>query len=319
MLLDILFMTIGTAGLYFGADWLVDGASRLARAIGMSATAVGLTVVAFGTSMPEFVVGVFGGVREASDLILGNVVGSNILNIALILGVTAMIFPIPVQLRVVRRELPVMIGIVALSGLLALDGVVTGRDGLILLGLFPFYLWHVLREGAEDAEAEAQFEEVAEGEDRQPHEAIGRNVLLTCLGLVVLLGGAHLLVEGAVDLAERFGVSEAVIGLTVVAFGTSLPELATGLVAALKKQPDIAVGNIVGSNVFNVLVVLGTAALIHPATVEPGILGVDIPLMVLLCLMLLPIAARRLRVERWEGGVLVLGYLVFTWLLWVRF
>lgn len=319
MLRDLLLIGIGTVGLYFGAEWLVRGASRLARAFGLSATVVGLTVVAFGTSMPEWVVGVFGGAQQASDLILGNVVGSNILNIALILGLTAIIFPIPVQMRVVRDELPIMIIVMVAITLFALDGTVSRADGAIFLVGLVWYLWRVFAR-AEDPESESEFEQFEAADEMGAGPVIGwkRNAALTVVGLAVLLGGAHLMVDAAVDMARRIGISEVVIGLTIVALGTSLPELATGLVAAFRKQPDIAVGNVVGSNVFNGLAVLGTAGLIHPARVEASILSVDMPLMILLSLLLLPITRRHLRIERWEGGLLVGGYLIFTWLLWVR-
>lgn len=320
MLLQLLLIAVGTAGLFFGADWLVQGAARLARSLGMSATVVGLTVVAFGTSMPEFVVGVLGGSQSASDLVLGNVVGSNIVNIALILGVTAMIFPIPVQLRVVQRELPIMIAAMIGATVLALDGTVGRIDSVILLSGFVLYMVHVFRAKSEDdPRAESEFREFAEGEDLEPEPASKlRDSLLVVAGLAVLIGGAHVMVESAVALARGLGVSEVIIGLTIVAMGTSLPELATGVVAALRKQPDIAVGNVVGSNVFNALAVLGVATAIEPARVEASILAIDLPLMILLSLLLLPIARRGLSIRRWEGAILVGGYALFTLLLWVR-
>lgn len=318
MIRDLLLMGVGTIGLYFGAEWLVRGAARLARSFGMSATVVGLTVVAFGTSMPEFVVGVLGGAQGASDLILGNVVGSNILNIALILGLTAVIFPIPVQLRVVRDELPIMILTMIGITLAALDGGVGRIDASLFIVAMGWYLWRVLTRGEADVESESEYLEFETAEEMGAVPDWKRNLGLTIAGLAVLTLGANLMVDGAVDLARSFGISEAVIGLTIVALGTSLPELATGLVAAFRRQPDIAVGNVVGSNMFNALAVLGAAAMIDPATVEPSILAVDMPLMILLSLLLLPITRRHLRIERWEGGLLVAGYVVFTVLLWIR-
>jgi cation:H+ antiporter len=320
MLLHAVLFTFGLTALYFGAGWLVRGSARLARAHGVSPVVVGLTIVAFGTSTPELVVSVLAAVRDQADLAVGNVVGSNIANVAVILGLSALLSPFTVALRLLAREIPLMIMVTLALPLLALDGTLGRLEGAVLLLAFGAFIVFVLRSAGGETPAVA-----AEYEEFETAEALiasvgpaATNYLLIGAGLAGLLIGAHALVESAVFFAEAMGVSQIVIGLTIVAIGTSLPELATSLVAAARGEGDIALGNAVGSNMFNLLAILGTAAAIRPIEVAPALLTFEIPVMVLTSVLLLPLALTRRRVERWEGGVLLSIYVVFIALLILR-
>jgi cation:H+ antiporter len=320
MLIQVLFFALGLAGLYFGAEWLVRGASRIARSLGISALVVGLTVVAFGTSAPELVVSVFAAVNGQSDVAVGNVVGSNILNIALIMGVAAIIYPVRVQVRLLMREGPVMVLAGLTLPLAAWNGTVGRGDGALLLVAFAGYIAYAIH-GArgETASAEAEFASFEEAGGLGP--AVGGrlvNLGLVAAGIVVLVLGARLLVTSSVYFARSAGISELVVGITVVAIGTSLPELATSVVAAMRREMDIAVGNIVGSNVFNSLAILGTAASVRPLTAHPDLMSFEIPVMVGFSILFLPLAYTGRRLGRLEGTLLVCGYLVFTVVLIVR-
>lgn len=313
MLLRTLLFALGIAGLYFGAEWLVRGASRLARALGVGALVVGLTVVAFGTSAPELVVGVLASLRGSADVAIGNVVGSNIVNIALILGVAAMIRPMAVQMKLLLREAPVMIGAALTLPLLGWDGAISRLDGGLLLLGFLAYLAFMARGARTEPEAvQAEFLEWEEQEGTGPNGSRLRDVGLVAVGIVALGVGAELMVGSAVWFARTLGVSEMTIALTVVALGTSLPELATTVVAAARREADIALGNVVGSNIFNSLLILGAAAGARPLAVDPSIWRFEVPVMVGLSLLFVPLALTGRKVERWEGGVLLAGYVAFT-------
>ena len=313
----------GLAALYYGAEWLVRGAARLARALGISAIVVGLTIVAFGTSAPELIVTILAGARGQPDVAVGNVVGSNIVNIGLILGVSAAISVVRIQAGLILREMPIMV--VAALALIAFgaDGVISRVDGALLFaGLIAFvlYMLRSARRGEPTPVLEAEFEEFEQKEDMVPTAAMGRgrDILLILIGLVALVVGAELLVRAAVSVARAAGVSELVIGLTIVSVGTSLPELATSVVAAMRREADIAVGNVVGSNIFNVLAVLGIAPLFQPIAVARSLYDLEMWVMLAFSL-LLPILCRSgLRLARIEGGLLVAGYLAFIWALLVR-
>jgi cation:H+ antiporter len=304
---------LGIVALYFGAEWLVRGASRLARSFGMSALVVGLTVVAVGTSAPELVVSMLAASRGQVDLTVGNVIGSNISNIALILGISALIYPIAMQSRLVARGIPLMILATLAFAVLILDGGLGRLGGALLLAGLVAYFWYMLREGRrEPPEVEAEFDSYQRERDCGPgDESRLRNVMLAAAGLVLLAAGAHLLVGAATVFALAIGMSELVIGLTVVAIGTSLPELATSVLAAIRKEADIAVGNAVGSNVLNILAVLGPAALLRPLPIDAAALRLELPVLLGVSIVLLPFAWTRLRLERWEGALLLAGYVVF--------
>ena len=300
--MDIVFIVLGVALLYFGGNLLVDNASLLARRWGVSSLVIGLTVVALGTSAPELAASVTAALSGVPELALGNVIGSNIANLALILGVTALIYPLQTQKPFLRRELPVMIAAAALLPLLLLDGTLSRADGGLLLVGLGGYLWALLSRrdpaGAEAVEVGSR-----------PSWA---GTLGALLGLSLLVGGAQLLVSGATSLARSFGVPELVIGLTLVAIGTSLPELATAGVAAFRRESDIALGNVVGSNIFNVLFILGVTALVRPIHIAYRAVALNLWLMVGLSLLLLPLLLTGLRLGRREGGLLLALYLFYV-------
>ena len=305
MTLHLLFLALGGAGLYFGAEWLVKGASGLARAMGVSPLAVGLTVVAYGTSMPELMVSLVAAFEGKSALALGNVVGSNIANMGLILGITAIISPPNVQGGLMRRELPAVMLSAAALPLLLRDGVIGRLDGaLLLLGAAWFTRIALRAVTPKDAPRHSE---------SAPPPQQGRLALMgfVVVGLAVLLGGGKLFVDGAVGIALRVGMSERVVGLTVVAIGTSLPELAASLVAALRGHSELAVGNVLGSNIFNVLLILGVTALAHP--VEGSLRGVGLDLIFMGVLTVLTVIAMHTerRIRRYEGAGLVIVYSVF--------
>lgn len=320
MAMQIVAFVIGIVILYFGAEWLVRGASRLARSFGMSALVVGLTVVAIGTSAPELVVSILAVLRGRADMTVGNVVGSNISNIALILGASALIYPIRIQGRLLSRGIPLMIVASIALAALVVDGWL-GRAGgaFLLLALIGYFTYMLRSSNDELPEVEEEFDRHQRARDCCPREESRLwNVGLAVTGLVLLALGAHLLVAAATVFARYIGLSDLVVGLTVVAVGTSLPELATSLLAAFRKEADIAVGNAVGSNVLNILGVLGPAALLHPLAIAPSLLRFELPVMIAVSVLLLPLAWTRLRLERWEGALLVTGYVAFVGLLLVR-
>lgn len=294
----------GLTLLCVGGDALVRGASALALRFGLSPLAVGLTVVAFGTSAPELVVSLGAALSGAADIAVGNVVGSNIANVALILGLAALVRPASVHSRVLKLDGPLVL-LVSLGLLAALiDGEVSRPEGFALLVGLLVYVTHTLRSALREPAADSSDPEPLEA----PRPAHLRKSLAFILGgLAGLMLGGHLLVNAAVEAATALGVSEATIGLTVVAVGTSLPELATSVVAAWRGQGDIAVGNVVGSNLFNILGILGTTALVTPLPL--GNVGwFSLWTMVALALLLLPLLLTRSRVSRWEGGLLVACY-----------
>lgn len=295
---------VGLALLIAGGESLVKGASRIALSFGISPIVIGLTVVAFGTSAPELAVSAGASLSGAPDLIVGNVVGSNIYNVLLILGLSALIAPLVVRREVVRREVPLMVAASVGTLLLALDGSIGRLDGLLLFGGLLLWLANLLRESRslERTEAHDAQEMTTARRDRL------RSLAFIVAGLVMLVVGARWLVDGAVSVASALGLSDLVIALTVVAIGTSLPELATSIIATIRGERDIAVGNVVGSNVFNLLAVLGLSAIIAgEVPVAQGALTFDLPVMVAVAVACLPIFFTGYRIARWEG-VLFLGY-----------
>ena len=315
MLINLLLFAAGLVALYFGAEWLVGGASRLATSFGISPTVVGLTVVAFGTSAPELLVSGVASFEGSGNLAVGNVVGSNIANIALILGISALIRPIAVERGLVVRDVPIMIGFALLLQLLVLNGSISRLDASLLLALFALYMLHLFREARRES---ADWSTAAADEPATlPGGEISRvrESLLVVIGIVGLVGGAQLLVTSATMIARALGVSEVVIGLTLVAFGTSVPELAASVVASIRGEAEIILGNIIGSNIFNVGLIVGVAALIRPLPIAPSVVRIEGPLMIALSVLLLPLVYTQLRLNRWEGGVLLAGYLGFV--IWV--
>jgi cation:H+ antiporter len=303
----VLFIA-GLVLLVFGADVLVKGAAGLARRFGVSPLVVGLTVVAFGTSAPELAVSVQSALAGKADIAVGNVVGSNIANVLLILGLSATITALTVAQQLVRLDVPLMIGASLLVLLLALDNAISLLDGLLLFGGAVAYTVFSIRKSR--AETAAVRDEYA-AEFGGPAEGAWPNIGRVVAGLVLLVLGSRWLVDGAVALAQAFGISDLVVGLTVVAVGTSLPEIATSVMASLKGERDIAVGNVVGSNIFNLLVVLGLGAMVAPGgiPVSDTALAFDIPVMIAVAVACLPIFFTGHLINRWEG-LLFLGYYV---------
>lgn len=319
MLVQAILFCAGAAALYFGAEWLVRGSSRLACSFGVSPLVVGLTVVALGTSAPELVVSTVAAVRGDGGVAVGNVVGSNILNLALIVGIAALLMPLQVQMRLVFREAPVMVAAGLTLPLLAWDGALSRLDGALLAACFAAYLVFVVRSARD--EPEAVVAEYAEYEELRGHAEAGTRVRDTALmvaGMAVLVVGAQLLVHAAVFFARVAGVSDVVVGLTVVAIGTSLPELATSVVAALKNEADIALGNAVGSNVFNSLIILGVAALARPIPVDRSLFDFEVPVMIAISVAFPVIAYVRRPLRRPEGAFLLACYTAFTGVLLIR-
>lgn len=304
---------MGLIALYFGAEALVKGGAGLALRLGLTPLVIGLTVIAFGTSSPEMVVSLQASLSGNGPIAIGNIIGSNICNIALILGLCAMISPLTADAQVIRREVPIMIGASVVALLVLADGHVARWEGAILVtGLIVYTALTVRQARAETAAASAEFSQ--ELGQRRP-TGLGLSIVGVIGGLAILVFGSHFFVKGAVTLAESWGMSQIAIGLTIVAIGTSLPELATSLLASLKRQGDVAIGNVVGSNIFNVLGILGVAALVQPIT-APELAWADLGVMMLVALALLPVVRTGGRISRWEGAGLLIVYIGYTiWLL----
>lgn len=309
----ILLFTAGGVLLVIGAELLVRGASRLAIAAGVTPLVVGLTVVAFGTSAPELAVTVGSAHLGEADLALGNVVGSNIFNILLVLGLSALVAPLVVSQQLVRLDVPLMITASFLVLLLGLDGRIGRFDGLLLtLGVLAYTFFMVRHSRRETAEVRAEYEE-AYGDQEPGRPRWPVDIILVAAGVGLLVLGAAWLVEAAVSTATALGVSELVIGLTIVAAGTSLPEVATSVMASIRGERDIAVGNAVGSCLFNLLAVLGIGSLVAPdgVTVPPGALTFDIPVMIAVAIAALPVFFTGYTIARWEGAVFLGYYIIY--------
>ena len=309
--LTLVLFLVGIGLLLVGADLLVRGASRIALAAGVSPLVVGLTVVAFGTSAPESAVSVKAALAGQADIAYGNVVGSNVFNVLFILGLSALVAPLLVDRQLLRRDVPVMIGSALLLPALALDGRIGRLDGVLLFaGILAYTAYSVV---ASRREAAAR----REAGPHEPPEPIGSpwmSLLLVLGGLGMLVLGARWLVDGAVAMARSFGVSELVIGLTIVAAGTSLPEVATSVLASIRGQREIAVGNVVGSNVFNALCVLGLAGLVAPAgvAVAPQALAFDTPVMIAVSVACLPVFFTGHGISRREGALFLFSYVAYA-------
>lgn len=308
-LTTILFLVLGLALLLGGAEFLVRGSARIASAAGISPLVVGLTVVAFGTSSPEFSVSVMSAFKGQADLALGNVVGSNIFNVLFILGLAAMIVPLVVAQQLVRFDVPVMIGASVLVFLLGLDGSLGRLDGILLsTGVVIYTVFLIVQSRKENnAEVKAEYDEMVGAKGSGKNWLI--NIGLVLIGLAALVGGSKLLVDAAVTIARSWGVTELVIGLTIVAAGTSLPEVAASVVAALRGERDIAVGNVVGSNIFNLLCVLGLSSVVSPSgiSVSKAAISFDLPVMIAVAVACLPVFFAGYRISR-ANGVCLFGF-----------
>lgn len=310
MIATIVFLILGLVLLVVGADWLVKGASRLALSFGISALVVGLTVVAYGTSAPELSVSVMSSFQGKSEMALGNIVGSNIFNVLFILGLAALAAPLIVNQQLIRLDVPVMIAASVLMLLLCLDGGVSRLDGILLFGCAVLYTWWLIRMSRRDGKARE-----AEGQVKpEPVGTVWGNLLWIALGLGALVLGSRFLVNSSIDIARALGLSETIIGLTIVAAGTSLPELATSVIASFRGERDIAVGNVVGSNIFNIFAVGGLAALAAPTglDVAPSMIRFDLPFMLAVAVACFPIFFTGFTITRWNGLFFVTYYAAYT-------
>ncbi len=316
-MMSALLILAGFVALYFGAEWLVKGSTAMALRLGLPPLLVGLTVVAYGTSSPEMVVSVVAALDGEGDLAIGNVVGSNILNIALILGLTAVIVPLKMEFQLLKFDTPVMIGVSLLFFWMFRDYRIDRWEGAMLVGLAVVYTLINIKLAKRTAtpHVEEEYQQEVSGLLAGHPLSPGKIALLILGGLLVLVAGSRAFVIGASDLARMWGVSEALIGLTIVSIGTSLPELASSLLAAFRNQADIAMGNVIGSNMFNILGIAGISSLVKPLH-APGIQVSDFYVMIGCSVLLLLVAWTGLRIRRWEGGVLLgiyAGYMVWLW------
>lgn len=310
ILINILILIVGFVFLIKGADVFVDGASSTARNFKLSKMLIGLTIVAFGTSAPELAVSIKSMISGSKDMVLGNVIGSNILNILLILGVSSMIRPLKVKSNTVKKELPITLLITVLLAVLFIDSVfepnmvnqISRGDGIVLLlffTVFIYYLFSIIRN------------KVDEDDDEEPKYSMKKSIIFTVLGIGAVILGSELVVNSAVTLAKSFGVSERIISLTIIAFGTSLPELVTSVIAAMKGEQDIAVGNIIGSNIFNIGLVLGIPVTIFGGIVPLEFSYIDIIGLVASALMLFIFAGTEYKVTKKEGFLLITAFIIY--------
>lgn len=311
-----LFLALGLVLLVAGADLLVKGAARLAGSFGIPSLVIGLTVVAFGTSAPELAVSVKAAYAGEAELAIANVVGSNTFNVLFILGVSALIMPLIISKQLIRQDVPIMVGVSLLCFWMVQDGQIGRVESAVLFGLLIVYTWFLFMQGkkqgagaqSEDDEVEAMLKDPA---------PVWQNVLFVVGGLALLVLGARWLVQSAIELATAWGVNEAVIGLTIVAAGTSLPEVVTSIVATIRGERDIAVGNVVGSNIFNILCVLGLSGMVSPTPLLAGeqMSTLDIPVMLAVALLCVPFFFIGAVLNRVEGALFLLAYVAYTWYL----
>ncbi len=310
-------LAAGITALYFGAEWLVRGSSCIASALGIRPLVIGLVIVGFGTSTPELVVSAVASLKGEGEIALGNVVGSNIANSGVILALAALVRPMKTDLSLLRREAPIMIAVTVLAWALAWTGVYQRWQGLLFLAGLAAFVWLSLRWARkESAAVQAEFKKFEQEEHLLARRVLAMHFALVIAGLALLIVGGHFLVTSGVNLARRFGLPEIVIAVTLVSLGTSLPELATSIVAGLRGESDIAIGNLVGSNIFNLLGVLGLSAAIRPLAVSPAVRGFEFPWMFGFAVITYLVLGWQRRVTRLEGGLLLALYGLFLWFLW---
>ena len=304
MLINIVLLVTGLVVVLKGADWLTDGAVNIASRFGVSQMVIGLTIVAMGTSMPELCVSMVSALKGTPDLAVGNVVGSNTLNTLLIVGCSALVAPIMVKRSSVRRDIPFAVLASLLMLIFCLDGGIDRLDAALLFILFAVFMFVTVKYGKNEGT-----------EAKTTAAPLGKATLLLVVGLVCLILGSNLFVDNASFIASTLGVSDAVIGLTIVAGGTSLPELATSMVSAKKGNSDIAIGNVIGSNVFNILMIIGVTGLVKPMHIK-GITSLDLIVMLASMLLLWFFCRTTYKVKRWEGAVLAISYIAYlAWLI----
>lgn len=306
----LFFLTVGLALLLLGADLLVRGATSIGLRLGITPLVAGLTIVAFGTSSPELAVGIDSSYRGFGSLAIGSAVGSNICNIALVLGAAALIRPINIQSQLVRLDIPVMILCSLLLIFVLADGVISALDGVALVtGIVAYVFFSIYWARGERKRIQDEFRAVV----RDNLLAWWKEILLVAIGMAMLIFGGSILVENAIELAQDLNIAPALVGLTVIAIGTSLPELVTAMMASYRRQGDIAIGNAVGSNIFNILAIVGISALVGPLRMG-AIRWTDLAVMLAVSLILIPLVISRRQLARWEGALLLLIYVVYLML-----
>ncbi|MDQ6986790.1 MAG: calcium/sodium antiporter [Mariprofundaceae bacterium] len=317
MLLATVAIVVGIALLVWGADRFVDGAASVARNMRIPPMIVGLTIVSLGTSLPEIIVAAMAAWDGNRDLGIGNVIGSNIANIGLVLGITALIVPLTIKSMTLRREMPILLLVTFFAFALMADGELSFADGVMLIiGLILLLAW-IVRTGLKD-----RHDPLVEGltESIPEQMSMRRSILWFIIGLVLLIGSSRMVVWGAVEIAQYLGVSDLIIGLTIVAIGTSLPELVASIASALKNEADLAIGNVIGSNMFNLLAVLAMPGLIYPGVFAPEALLRDFPIMIAftIALFVVSFALKRGKVSRFEGFLLVSGFVAYLYMLYLQ-
>lgn len=311
---SLLLLIIGLVILYYGAEFLIKGAVSAATLFGVTPLAIGLTVVAFGTSAPELTVSISAVISGSGDISAANVIGSNIFNIAVILGMTALIYPVRITWQLIRVDLPIMIAVTLLAAVCLRNSELSRWEGLLLVAGIITYTGWTLKQSSKNSKDQQLAKE--QSPTVKTH-TLPLSIAFVIGGLLMLVAGAKCFVNGATSLARMWNISEAIIGLTIVSVGTSLPELATSMVAAFRKQSDIAVGNIVGSNIFNILGILGSTALIHPYSAS-GIKHTDLLMMILIAVLSLPLMWTKFTLNRIEGAVLLAIYSFYMYFLWLH-
>ncbi|MFA5784919.1 MAG: calcium/sodium antiporter [Phycisphaerae bacterium] len=311
----IIFLIIGLLVLWKAADFLVSGAVSLANRLGISPLVIGLTIVAMGTSAPEVAASIAATIRGAGDIAIGNVFGSNIANLALVGGLCAMIRPISVRLETLKKEIPVMVGVALLLFPVLYNLTVSRDEGIILLVLFAAMIaamvWQTKKQIKQKPDIEAELREEIQTVKTVKAQALWVSIVIIIVGLAGLAFGADITLRGAVVIGERAGLSQAVIGMTIVAVGTSLPELATSLVAVLKRQDDISIGNLVGSNIFNTLLVVGSAGVVRPLHINARLIGADYWIMVAVSIVFMVMSILGKKISRRDGVILFCGYIAY--------
>jgi len=313
MITTVVLLIIGLIVLIVGGDYLVRGSSSIALRLHLSPLVVGLTIVAFGTSAPELLISVQSALKGSPDIAMGNVVGSNICNLALVLGLTAVINPVKVQPNSIRFDWPMTMGASILLFLVIREGILDALEGIIFLVAISIYLFLIIRQSRIDVKSQKKSETQEEDIPDAPSRQIWKDIFFIGLGCVALYYGSEWFVSSAKDLALSLGIEERVVGLTVVALGTSLPELVTAAVASFKGETDLALGNLMGSNIFNILSILGITAIIKPIYVHEVILNKDIVWMLMITLIILPLMVVRREVGRADGIVLLIVYTVYVY------
>jgi len=307
MITSVLYLIVGAGFLFFGADWLVKSAVFFAKRLKISSLVIGLTVVAFGTSLPELVISLKAALTNASAIAIGNIVGSNIANVGLVLGLSSFIFPMAIYYHEIKRDLYIYLFVCIVFIIFLSDGVITRLEGFALFAGLIIYTWSCIK-----------YKREQDVELVTPIGKTGKVLILFVLGLIGLYFGAELFITGAIELAKILGVSEAVIGMSVVALGTSLPELSTCIVASFRNEHSISVGNIIGSNLFNILSVIGIVGIVKPLIINDGIMTFEIPVMIAFGLILIPLGFVKQPISRIYSFLLVAAYFGFIYGLFLR-